>query len=168
MEMPAQASSGHDLIAVEMSGASASIVLGQGTISLWLGRNLEHGLLTRIFNIISRADSSAEHEREVMCTFEEISRLESCGYILTSYARKGGLYRTVFVVPFSQVQALDRLVQSIIEELKRGDVKLTLRWRGGNARIKMVQADLERLNYFSRTIPTYRQEQGSELRRNQT
>jgi len=150
-----------DLLSLEISGAAAIITLTQGAINIWLGRNLDHLLLTRILNVISRVDPAAEHEREVYCPFDEISDFEGNGYILTSYARKGDRYRAIFVVPLSRESALERFVLSIVEELQREDVRISLRWRGGFARMRDLCQELQRLNYFTLYNPIYREEQRS-------
>ena len=60
-----------DFLSVEMSGATASALLNQGTINLWFGRNAEKSLVSKILLTISSVDSTAEHEREVICSFED-------------------------------------------------------------------------------------------------
>ena len=134
---------------IEVSGPDVSIVLTQGAINIWLGRKLEKALISRIFLIISRIDGSAEHEKEILCRFEEISEFENNGYILTSYARKGEVYRAIFVVPFSNSRALERFVESLTLETEKEDVKITIYWRGGRTRMNMIKEELSRLNCFS-------------------
>ena len=87
------------------------------------------GCFSRILLIISKVDSTTEHEKEVLCRFEEISEFESNGYILTSYARKQDRYRAIFVVPFSNSRALERFMESLSLEIEKEDVKITLYWR---------------------------------------
>lgn len=128
----------------------------QGTISIWLGKNAEASLINRMMKTIARVDHAAEHEREIVCEFEEISEFEGNGYVLTSYAKKGSRYRAIFVVPFSKESALDLFVSSIINDLNRGDLRITLRWRGGVLRIRSLCEELKRLDYFSSVQPTYK------------
>lgn len=134
---------------IEVSGPDVSIVLTQGAINIWLGRKLEKALISRIFLIISQIDASAEHEKKILCRFEEISQFESNGYILTSYARKGQMYRAIFVVPFSNCRALEMFMESISLETEKEDVKITIYWRGGRTRMNLIKEELSRLNCFS-------------------
>lgn len=62
---------------------------------------------------------AAQGTKEILCRFEEISEFENNGYILTSYARKGEVYRAIFVVPFSNCRALERFVESISMETEK-------------------------------------------------
>jgi hypothetical protein len=145
-----------DYLSVELSGAAVSVLLNQGTISLWFGRNAERSLVSKILLIISRADSSAEHERDVICSFEEISWFENYGYILTSYARKDDKYRAVFLVPFSDPRALERLTGSVCRDLELGESRLTISWRGERTRMNMLHQELSKLNCFSFSNITYK------------
>jgi len=104
---------------MELSGASSSVCMTQGAINIWFGRNAEPSLVNRVMKTIARVDYAAEHEREILCAFEEIGKFEGNGYVLTSYARKGGRYRAIFVVPFSEESALDLFVSGIIADLER-------------------------------------------------
>jgi hypothetical protein len=145
-----------DYLSVEMSGATASVLLNQGTINLWFGRNAEKSLVSKILLIISKVASAAEHEREVICSFEDISGFESGGYILTSYAKRGDKYRAIFLVPFSDLRALERLIGSICTDLERGEARMTISWRGGRTRMTTLHQELSRLNCFSFSNITYK------------
>ena len=148
-----------DYASVEMSGAAISIILNQGTINIWFGRNAEKSLISRVLLTIARVDSTAEHEREAICSFEEISRFENNGYVLTSYARKKDKYRAVFIVPFSDQRALDNFIESICQELGHSGVRMNIFWRGGRARMSILYEELNRLNYFSFSNITYKGDQ---------
>jgi hypothetical protein len=146
-------------VSVEMSGPSISILLTQGAINIWFGRNLDRALIAKTLFIISKVDPSTEHEREVICDFQKISEFESNGYILTSYARRNDKYRAIFVVPFSNSRALDKFIESIFEEVEREGVRFTLYWNGGRARMNTVRDELSRLDCFSLLDVTYKEEQ---------
>ena len=152
------ASPRQDFLSVEMSGGAVSVLLNQGTINLWFGRNAEKSLVSKILLIISRVASAAEHEMEVVCSFEEISAFENCGYILTSYARRGDKYRAVFLVPFSDPRALERLIGSICNDLELREAKIAIAWRGGRTRLNMLHQELSKLNCFSFSNITYKDE----------
>ncbi len=146
-------------VSVEMSGPSVSVALTQGSINIWLGRNIDKSLIARVLLTISKIDSSTEHEREVICDFRGISEFESNGYILTSYARKENKYRAIFVVPFSNPRALDMFIESLSEESEQKEINITLYWSGGRARMGTAREELGRLGCFSLLNITYKEEQ---------
>jgi hypothetical protein len=148
-----------ELVSLEMSGASASVMLYQGSMNIWFGRNVDKSTISRVLIIISKIDSTTEHQKEIFCKFEEISEFENNGYVLTSYARKGDKYRAIFVVPFSNSRALELFSQSISKELEQGEVRLTLYWRGGSARMNLMSQELSRLNCFDAPNATYKEDQ---------
>jgi hypothetical protein len=149
----------NDFVSVEMSGAAISVLLNQGTIFIWFGRNAERSLVSKVLLIISRVDSTAEYEREIICNFEDISQFENNGYILISYARKKDKYRAVFLVPFSDHRALDNFIESIRQDLEHGEVRMTLSWDGGRARMSILYKELSKLNCFSFSNITYKEDQ---------
>jgi hypothetical protein len=148
-----------DYVSIEISGASLSVLLNKGTISLWFGRSAEKSLVSKILLLISKVDSTAEHEREVICNFESISQLENCGYILSSYARKKDQYKAIFLVPFSDSRAVERLIESIHQDLSQGEVRMVLSWKGGRARMNILRTELGRLNCFSFSNIVYKEDQ---------
>ncbi|MBN1324495.1 MAG: hypothetical protein JW986_10950 [Methanotrichaceae archaeon] len=145
-----------DLVSVEVTGESAYVVLTHGTISIWFGRNAAENLVSRILMTISKVDYATEHEKEVLCDFEEINEFENNGYILSSYARKDTRYRAIFVVPFSNRRALDSFVASVQRDLEHNEVRMTLRWRGGLARMRILCQELRRLDCFALVTPAFR------------
>jgi hypothetical protein len=153
-------SSGHraEPVSIEVSGSAVSIVLTQGAINIWFGKKFDKLLIAKILLIISRIDGTAEHEKEVLCRFEEISEFENNGYILTSYARKNKLYRAIFVVPFSNARALQMFMESISLDAENEDVKITLYWRGGRIRMNLIKEELSRLNCFGTLNVVYKEE----------
>jgi len=157
--MPGSAGNRPEPVSIEVSGSAVSIVLTQGAINIWFGRKFDKSLIAKILLIISKIDGTAEHEKEVLCRFEEISEFENNGYILTSYARKKEKYRAIFVVPFSNSRALEMFMQSISEETEKEDVKITLYWRGGRVRMNLIKEELSRLNCFGILNVVYKDEQ---------
>jgi len=157
--MPGSAGNRPEPVSIEVSGSAVSIVLTQGAINIWFGRKFDKSLIAKILLIISKIDGTAEHEKEVLCRFEEISEFENNGYILTSYARKKEKYRAIFVVPFSNSRALEMFMQSISEETEKEDVKITLYWRGGRIRMNLIKEELSRLNCFGILNVVYKDEQ---------
>ena len=157
--MPGSAGNRPEPVSIEVSGSAVSIVLTQGAINIWFGRKFDKSLIAKILLIISKIDGTAEHEKEVLCRFEEISEFENNGYILTSYARKKEKYRAIFVVPFCNSRALEMFMQSISEETEKEDVKITLYWRGGRVRMNLIKEELSRLNCFGILNVVYKDEQ---------
>jgi len=152
-------------VSIEISGSSVSILLTQGSINIWFGKKFDTLLLSRILLMISKVDSTTEHEKEVLCRFEEISEFESNGYILTSYARKKDKYRAIFVVPFSNSRALERFMESVSTDTENEDVKITLYWRGGRVRMNIMKEELSTLGCFSILNVIYRDDQIGEQNR---
>ncbi len=157
--MPSASGLKPEPVSVEMSGPTASIVLTQGAINLWFGKSADRELIAKILIIISKVDSTTEHEREVICNFEKISEFEHNGYILTSYARRDDMYRAIFVVPFSNPRALEMFIESLLEEIEHEDVRITLYWSGGRARMNILKEELSRLNCFSQLSVIYKDDQ---------
>jgi len=157
--MPSSQGPKPEPVSIEISGPSVSVLLTQGSINIWFGKKFDKSLISRILLIISRIDSTTEHEKEVLCRFEEISEFESNGYILTSYARKNDNYRAIFVVPFSNSRALERFMESISSETEKEDVKITLYWRGGRVRMNIMKEELSTLACFSILNVVYRDDQ---------
>jgi hypothetical protein len=157
--MPGSSGKRPEPVSIEVSGSAVSIVLTQGAINIWFGRKLDKSLIAKILLIISKIDGTAEHEKEVLCRFEEISEFENNGYILTSYARKNEGYRAIFVVPFSNSRALEMFMESISHETEKKDVKITLYWRGGRIRMNLIKEELSGLNCFGTLNVVYKDEQ---------
>jgi hypothetical protein len=161
--MPCAPGTRPEPISIELSGSAVSIILTQGAINIWFGRKFDKSLLAKILITISKIDSTTEHEKEVLCRFEEISEFENNGYILTSYARKKDKYRAVFVVPFSNYRALEMFIESMIQETEHEDVKITLYWRGGRVMMNIIKEELGRLNCFGILNVVYKEDNKDDL-----
>lgn len=136
-------------LSMELSGSTASIMLTQGAINVWFGRNSDKNLVSDILLIISKIDSSTYHVQEIFCEFNQISEFECDGYILTSYAKKQDKYRAIFVVPFSDTRALEKFVESITEKTDQSEVRITLYWNGSRIGMNILRDELSKLNCFS-------------------
>ncbi|MEI8003582.1 MAG: hypothetical protein WCG94_04545 [Methanothrix sp.] len=165
--MPSSSGNKPEPVSIEVSGPAVSIVLTQGAINIWFGRKFDNSLLAKILLIISKVDGTAEHEKEVLCPFEEISKFENNGYILTSYSRKKEKYRAIFVVPFSNSRALEMFMESISQEMVKEDVKITLYWRGGRVRMNFIKDELSRLNCFGTINVVYKDESAGAVGRSE-
>jgi hypothetical protein len=160
--MPRAPGTRQEPVSIEMSGSAVSILLTQGAINIWFGKKFDKSLIARILIIISRVDSTTEHERQVLCRFEEIAEFENNGYILTSYARKSDMYRAIFVVPFSNARALEKFIESISTETENEDKKITLYWRGGRVRMNMIKEEMSQINCFSMFNVVYKDDRAGE------
>ncbi|NMB84697.1 MAG: hypothetical protein A4E44_02128 [Methanosaeta sp. PtaB.Bin018] len=157
--MPGTPGNRPEPISIEISGSAVSIILTQGAINIWFGRKFDKSLIARILILISKVDSTTEHEKEVICSFEEISEFENNGYILSSYARKKDKYRAVFVVPFSNSRALEMFIDSVSSDTESEDVKITLYWRGGRVMMNIIKEELSRFDCFRIQNVVYKEEQ---------
>ena len=157
--MPCALGNRPEPVSIEISGSAVSIILTQGAINIWFGRKFDKSLIARILILISKVDSTTEHEKEVICSFEEISEFENNGYILSSYARKKDKYRAVFVVPFSNSRALEMFIDSVSSDTESEDVKITLYWRGGRVMMNIIKEELCRFDCFSIQNVVYKEDQ---------
>ncbi len=127
---------------VEMGRDEATLACTQGKISLWLGKKATEDLIIGILSSISKIDSSIGYESEVICDFDAIEKYESRGYVLISYARTKEKYRVVFNVPLSRKDALGCFAESILEELKEGNVQKSFLWNGNATKIMLLSTEL--------------------------
>ncbi|NJD76850.1 MAG: hypothetical protein FIB08_07115 [Candidatus Methanoperedens sp.] len=136
---------GREISVVEMGRDDMTVTCTQGKIILWFGRQVSESLIRQVIFGISNIDSSVNHEREVICEFNNIAEYENMGYVLTSYAKTKGGYRAIFNIPFSKKFALAHFVKSIVSQLKEKDVKKTLHWNGSVDRIILIYNEFKKL-----------------------
>ena len=127
---------------VKMGRDDAAVACTQGKISLWLGKKATGDLIRRILSSISNVDSSVGYESEVICDFDDIEKYENKDYVLVSYARTKGKYRVVFHVPLSRKDAMRCFAESILKELREGDVQKSLLWNGSATKIMLLFTEL--------------------------
>ncbi len=136
---------GLDANNIVLARDDTTVSLTQGKIMLWFGRQASESLIRDIIFGISSADSSVTLEQEIICEFKNFAGYENRGYILTSYGRTKGGYRVIFNIPFSKKTALVYLIESIVEELRKKDVKRTLHWDGSREKIGFVFNKLKKI-----------------------
>lgn len=146
-----------DINLVDMGRDDVILSCTPGKIVLWFGRQAKEDLVRKVINVISKVDSSVQHEHEVVCDFESISKYESMGYVLTSYAKTRGGYRAIFNIPFSKKNALDHFISLITEELRQSDIKKTLHWNGSIERIELILDELSSLENWELKKIEYRE-----------
>jgi hypothetical protein len=147
-----------DVTMVELGRDDVTVSLTPGKIILWFGRQVSESLIRDVIFGISGVDSSVNHEQEVICDFSAIPEYENMGYVLTSYARTKGGYRTIFNVPFSKKVALAHFVKSIVNQLKEKDVRKTLHWDGSIDRIILIFNELKKLDGWELKRIEYKEE----------
>ncbi|TQD28343.1 hypothetical protein [Methanolobus vulcani] len=133
------------LSSFEMGRDDVNVVCTYGKISIWFGRQAPDIVIGKVLLGISNIDHSAVHELELICDFDEIMEYESHGYVLVSYAKSKGGYRTTFNVPFSSKKALFHLAGSITEELKDKDTVLDCYWTGDDSDIMRLYEELSNI-----------------------
>lgn len=136
---------GKEISGLEMGNDDLNVSCTYGKITLWFGRQVNESSIRHIIFGISNIDSSINHEQEVICDFNTITEYENRGYILTSYGKTKGGYRTIFCVPFSKKYALAHFVESIVNQLKEKDVKKILHWDGSPATMMLMYHELKKL-----------------------
>lgn len=135
-----------EITMVELGRDDVTVSLTPGKIILWFGRQVSESLIHQVIFGVSGIDSSVNHEQEVVCDFNAISKYENMGYVLTSYAKTKGGYRVIFNVPFSKKFALAHFVKSIVNQLKEKDVRKTLHWDGSIDRMILLYNELKKLD----------------------
>ncbi|SNQ61755.1 hypothetical protein [Candidatus Methanoperedens nitratireducens] len=137
---------GRDVILVEMGRDDVTISCTQGKITLWFGRQVSESIIRHVLFGISNIDSSISYELEIVCDFNTISKYESMGYTLISYAKSRGGYRAIFNLPFSKRIALAHFANSIFNRLKERDVRKILHWNGNFDMVILVHGELKKLD----------------------
>jgi hypothetical protein len=146
------------LCTMEMGRDDINVVCSYGKISVWFGRTAPGTVIWKVLTCISNVDKLAVHEKEIICSFEDITVYESYGYVLISYARFEGVYRATFNVPFLSNQALIYLADSIFKELKETNVLIDIYWAGDYANIMRLYQELCNIEEWKLKNITYKDE----------
>jgi hypothetical protein len=148
-----------DIAMVEMGNNDVTLSCTLGKINLWFGRQSTIEYVSAIINSIAKIDFSVEHEKEVLCDFNEIAEYENKGCTVVSYAKnRGGGYRAIFTIPFYNPTARTYLINSIMEELGESDVRKTLHWNGNIAKIVLLFKELKKIPNFTLHNVKYKEE----------
>ncbi|MCC7576877.1 MAG: hypothetical protein KK926_08615 [Methanomethylovorans sp.] len=149
------------LCTMEMGRDDVNIVCSYGKISVWFGRTTPGTVIWKVLTCISNVDKLAVHEKEVICSFDDITVYESYGYVLISYARFEGGYRATFNVPFSSNKALIYQADSIFKELKEKNVLIDIYWAGDYTNIMRLYQELRNIEEWKLKNITYKDESKS-------
>ncbi len=154
-------SSAQSLCAIEMGRDDVNVVCSYGKISVWFGRTAPGRVIWKVLTCISNVDKLAIHEKEIICSFDDITVYESYGYVLISYARSKGGYRATFNIPFLSNQALIYLADSIFKELKEKNVLIDIYWAGDYPNIVRLYQELCNIEEWKLKNITYKDESKS-------
>ncbi|RLG25790.1 hypothetical protein DRN85_04860 [Methanosarcinales archaeon] len=131
---------------VEMGNNDFTLSCTPGKIALWFGRLATTDDVCNVLQSIAKIDLSAEHEKEVICSFDEISEYEFKGYTVVSYARsRNGGYKAIFTIPLQNATARTYFIETIMEELKDTDVRKTLHWNGSIPKALFIYNELKKI-----------------------
>lgn len=105
-------------------------------------QGVDRDVLALVLLSLSRVDSTMVYEYETLCQYNDINRFRQDDYIVISYSKTNGGYKTIFNVPFSRKKALRRLALNLIERLKSGDADIPILWDGNASKIEQLYEEL--------------------------
>lgn len=143
---------------IEMGRDDINILCTYGKISIWFGRTVADKLIWKILRSISIVDKLAIHEKEVICTFDDITSYENQGYILISYAKIDSKYRATFNIPFVNKNTLVYFADSIAKQLKDKNVSIDVYWTGNDIDIMKLYQELKSIDGWKIKNINYREE----------
>jgi hypothetical protein len=103
---------------------------------------MDRDVMALILLSLSKVDSTIVYEYETLCQYSDINRFRQDDYIVISYSKSSGGYKTIFNVPFSRKKALRRLAINILDRLKTGDADLPILWDGNASKIEQLYEEL--------------------------
>ena len=126
------------LYIIERQDKSAKLTCTIGKISILMKKGIDRDVIAQILLSLSKVDSTIAYEYETMCPYDDINRFRLDEYIVISYSKSTGDYKTIFNVPFSRKKALRRLALSMLEKLKASDADLSLLWDGNPSKVNQL------------------------------
>ncbi len=105
-------------------------------------QGIDRDVLALILLSLSKVDSTMVYEYETLCQYQDINRFRLDDYIVISYSKSNGGYKTIFNVPFSRKKALRRLAINILERLKAADADIPILWDGNESKIEQLYEEL--------------------------
>lgn len=130
------------LYILERMDRAARITCTIGKISINMKQNIDRDVLARILLSLSKVDSNIFFEYETVCHYNDINQFRFDEYIVVSYSKADGGYKTIFNVPFSKKKALRRLALTIIDKLNVSDADISLLWDGNPSKINQLCEEL--------------------------
>jgi len=150
---------GRDISYIEMGSDKIELSCTIGKIKIWFGKRATVQDVSKVLQCFSRIDSSFVHETEIICDYDQIPLYENNDYTLISYGRGEGGYKVIFNVQFSKEHALNYFIESIVSELKEGEVNKTFHWNGSMAMIMLIFNELRSMEGWNITKKEYREEE---------
>lgn len=150
---------GRDISYIEMGSDKIELSCTIGKIKIWFGKRATVQDVSKVLQCFSRIDSSFVHETEIICDYDQIPLYENNDYTLISYGRSEGGYKVIFNVQFSKEHALNYFIESIVSELKEGEVNKTFHWNGSMAMIMLIFNELRSMEGWNITKKEYREEE---------
>jgi hypothetical protein len=130
------------LYIIEQHDKSAKLTCTIGKITILMKKGIDRDVLAQILLSLSKVDSTIAYEYETMCPYDDIHRFRLDEYIVVSYSKSTGNYKTIFNVPFSRKKALRRLALSMLEKLKASDADISLLWDGNPSKVNQLMEEL--------------------------
>lgn len=130
------------LYIIDRQDKSARITCTSGKVSINMKQGIDRDVLALILLSLSKVDSTMVYEYETLCKYDDINRFRQDDYIVISYSKSGGGYKTIFNVPFSRKKALRRLAISVLDRIKSGDVDMSILWDGNQSKINQLFEEL--------------------------
>ena len=130
------------LYIIERQDKSARVTCTSGKVSINLRQGVDRDVLALVLLSLSKVDSTVVYEYEALCQYSDINRFRQDDYIVISYSKSDGGYKTIFNVPFSRRKALRRLALSVMDRLRTADVDLPILWDGNESKIDQLYEEL--------------------------
>ena len=150
---------GRDISYIEMGSDKIELSCTIGKIKIWFGKQATVQDVSKVLQCFSRIDSSFVHETEIICDYDQIPLYENNDYTLISYGRVKDGYKVIFNIQFSKQHALNYFIESIINDLKEGEVNKTIHWNGSMAIIMLIFNELRSMEGWNITKKEYREEE---------
>jgi hypothetical protein len=130
------------LYIIDRQDKTARIACTSGKVTINMKQGIDRDVLALVLLSLSKVDSTMLYEYETLCQYDDINRFRQDDYIVISYSKSNGGYKTIFNVPFSRKKALRRLALSIMDRLKSGDADLSILWDGNPSKIDQLYEEL--------------------------
>ena len=150
---------GRNISYIEMGCNNIVLSCTTGKIKIWFGKQAKVQSVRKVLKCFSKVDSSFVHETEIICDYDKIPLYENNDYTLISYGRVEGGYKVIFNIQFSKQHALNYFIESIINDLKEGEINKTIHWNGSMARIMLIFNELKSMKGWNITKKEYREEE---------
>jgi hypothetical protein len=105
-------------------------------------QGIDRDVLALLLLSLSKVDSTVVYEYETLCQYNDINRFRQDDYIVISYSKSDGGYKTIFNVPFSRKKALRRLAINLLDRIKTGDADISLLWDGNDSKVDQLFEEL--------------------------